>query len=429
MAACTRLDAAPRAAQPPAPLLVGRRHRQALRDAGRRAHRRRPRLVRRRAGRVPRGDRPVRLRQVDAVQHHRRPARRLRGPRHRRRRDRDRARITSIGMVFQEESTFPWRTVIENVAFPLEIAGMPKAQRIERAQHFIDLVGLARLREPLSGRASGGMRQRVAIARTLASEPKILLMDEPFGALDEQTRLLLGDKVLQIQQELKQTCLLITHNITEAVQLADRVLVMTYRPGRLKRMVDDRPAAPAHLRDRVERCVRPLRRADLGRPARGSEPRHARRREASAAERDMTRAAQQRTLRAARARPRHARRRRSLAGRSPDPRRRHQPLHRAAALADRRRVRARDRRGGHPAPLPGDRARGAVGDAPARRLRHRHRRAALSRASCCAHATETWVAAMASAPTVLMYPLFLVIFGRSERDHHHDGLRRGPARR
>ena len=82
------------------------------------------------------------------------------------------------------------------------------------------------------------MRQRVSLARTLASEPKILLMDEPFAALDEQTRLLLGDKVLQIQQQLEQTTLLITHNITEAVQLADRILVMTYRPGRVKRIVD-----------------------------------------------------------------------------------------------------------------------------------------------------------------------------------------------
>ena len=156
----------------------------------------------------------------------------------------------SIGMVFQEELTFPWRTVIENVAFPLEIAGQPKAQRIERAKHFIDLVGLRGFENRYPAELSGGMRQRVAIARTLASEPKILLMDEPFGALDEQTRLLLGDKVLQIQDQLKQTCLLITHNITEAVQLADRVLVMTYRPGRLKRMVRDRPAAPALLRDR-----------------------------------------------------------------------------------------------------------------------------------------------------------------------------------
>ena len=82
------------------------------------------------------------------------------------------------------------------------------------------------------------MRQRVSMARTLASEPKILLMDEPFAALDEQTRLLLGDKVLQIQQELKQTTLLITHNLTEAVQLSDRILVMTYRPGKTKRIVE-----------------------------------------------------------------------------------------------------------------------------------------------------------------------------------------------
>ena len=144
----------------------------------------------------------------------------------------------AIGMVFQEESTFPWRTVIENIAFPLEIAGMAKAERLERARHFVHLVGLDGFEKRYPSELSGGMRQRVAIARTLAFEPKILLMDEPFASLDEQTRLLLGDKVLQIQQELQQTMLLITHNITEAVQLSDRILVMTYRPGRLKRMVE-----------------------------------------------------------------------------------------------------------------------------------------------------------------------------------------------
>ena len=144
----------------------------------------------------------------------------------------------AIGMVFQEESTFPWRTVIENVGFPLEIAGMAKAERREQAKKFIKLVGLDGFENRYPAELSGGMRQRVSMARTLASQPKILLMDEPFAALDEQTRLLLGDKVLQIQQELQQTTLLITHNITEAVQLADRILVMTYRPGRLKRMVE-----------------------------------------------------------------------------------------------------------------------------------------------------------------------------------------------
>ena len=144
----------------------------------------------------------------------------------------------AIGMVFQEESTFPWRTVIENVAFPLEIAGVARQARLDRAAHFVSLVGLRGFERRYPAELSGGMRQRVAIARTLASEPRILLMDEPFAALDEQTRVLLGDKVLQIQQALKQTTLLITHNLTEAVQLSDRVLVMTYRPGRLKRIVN-----------------------------------------------------------------------------------------------------------------------------------------------------------------------------------------------
>jgi NitT/TauT family transport system ATP-binding protein len=143
----------------------------------------------------------------------------------------------AIGMVFQEESTFPWRNLLDNVAFPLEIKGVAKGERVERARHFINLVGLSGFEKRYPAELSGGMRQRVAIARTLAFEPKILLMDEPFGALDEQTRLLLGDKVTEIQQALRQTTLLITHSITEAVQLSDRIIVMTYRPGRLKRIV------------------------------------------------------------------------------------------------------------------------------------------------------------------------------------------------
>ena len=144
----------------------------------------------------------------------------------------------AIGMIFQEESTFPWRNVLDNVAFPLEIVGLPRAERYDRARHFVKLVGLDGFERRYPAELSGGMRQRVSMARTLAAQPKILLMDEPFAALDEQTRLLLGDKVLQIQQQLKQTTLLITHNITEAVQLSDRIVVMTYRPGKVKRIVD-----------------------------------------------------------------------------------------------------------------------------------------------------------------------------------------------
>jgi NitT/TauT family transport system ATP-binding protein len=142
-----------------------------------------------------------------------------------------------IGMVFQEESTFPWRTTLENVAFPLEIMGVPKAERTDRARRLLRLVGLEDFERRYPAELSGGMRQRTTIARTLAAEPKILLMDEPFASLDEQTRLLLGDKLLQIWRTLNQTTLLVTHNITEAVQLSDRVLVMTFRPGRVRRIV------------------------------------------------------------------------------------------------------------------------------------------------------------------------------------------------
>ena len=142
-----------------------------------------------------------------------------------------------VGVVFQEESTFPWRTTLENVGFPLEIEGVPRTERDATARRFLRLVGLEGFENHYPAQLSGGMKQRTAVARTLAYEPRIMLLDEPFGALDEQTRMLLGDKMLEIWAELNQTMLLITHNITEAVQLSDRVVVMTFRPGAIKEIV------------------------------------------------------------------------------------------------------------------------------------------------------------------------------------------------
>jgi|SRR5258708_3446493 NitT/TauT family transport system ATP-binding protein len=142
-----------------------------------------------------------------------------------------------VGMVFQEDSTLPWRSALGNVTFALEVRGVPKKERVERARHFLDVVGLSGFEQHRPAELSGGMRQRVAIARALAFQPKIMLMDEPFAALDEQTRFTLGDKVLEIHRQLQQTILLVTHSITEAVQLSDRIVVMSPRPGRLKRIV------------------------------------------------------------------------------------------------------------------------------------------------------------------------------------------------
>lgn len=139
-----------------------------------------------------------------------------------------------IGMVFQEDSTFPWRTTLENVAFGLEMLKAPREERIGRCKKILDLVGLKGFEDRYPAELSGGMKQRVAIARSLIMEPEILLMDEPFGALDEQTRIILGEQLLKIQEKLRQTIIFITHSIQEAVQLSDRVVVMTARPGRVK---------------------------------------------------------------------------------------------------------------------------------------------------------------------------------------------------
>jgi NitT/TauT family transport system ATP-binding protein len=142
-----------------------------------------------------------------------------------------------IGMVFQEESTFPWRTALGNVEFGLEMRGVPPGERREKAREMIRLVGLGGFEKRYPSELSGGMKQRVAIARALVLEPKILLMDEPFGALDEQTRIILGEELLRIRDQLRQTIILVTHNINESVQLSDRVMIMTARPGRIKEVV------------------------------------------------------------------------------------------------------------------------------------------------------------------------------------------------
>jgi NitT/TauT family transport system ATP-binding protein len=142
-----------------------------------------------------------------------------------------------VGMVFQEESTFPWRTTLGNVEFGLEMRGVPANERKTKAREMIRLVGLSGFEERYPSELSGGMKQRVAIARALVLEPKILLMDEPFGALDEQTRIILGEELLRIRDALKQTIILVTHNINESVQLSDRVMVMTARPGHVKEIV------------------------------------------------------------------------------------------------------------------------------------------------------------------------------------------------
>jgi NitT/TauT family transport system ATP-binding protein len=142
-----------------------------------------------------------------------------------------------IGLVFQEDATFPWRTAQRNVEFGLEMRGVSKPRRRQRAREFLDLVGLADFAGYYPSQLSGGMKQRVAIARTLVTEPVLLLMDEPFGALDEQTRLLLGEELLRIQQTLRQTVLFVTHSIQESILLSDRVALMSSSPGRIKEVL------------------------------------------------------------------------------------------------------------------------------------------------------------------------------------------------
>ena len=142
------------------------------------------------------------------------------------------------GMVVQGYSLFPWLSVQKNVEFGLKMKKMPKAQRAEQAKKFIDLVGLTGFENALPRQLSGGMKQRVAIARTLANEPEILLMDEPFGALDAQTRVVMQELLADISKKTKTTILFITHDIDEAVLLGDRIYVMSRRPGTIREVLE-----------------------------------------------------------------------------------------------------------------------------------------------------------------------------------------------
>lgn len=143
-----------------------------------------------------------------------------------------------VGFVFQKTAILPWKTVMENVELPLELAGVDKATRREKAQYLIELVGLKGFENSLPKQLSGGMKQRVGIARAYCSNPKILLMDEPFGALDAQTRYQMEEEVLRIWEQEKRTVIFVTNNIEEAVYLGDRIVLLSKCPATIKQIYD-----------------------------------------------------------------------------------------------------------------------------------------------------------------------------------------------
>ena len=145
---------------------------------------------------------------------------------------------TDMGVVFQEYHLFPWLTVAENVGFGLERSDRPPAEREARVDEMLDLVGLTEFRDAYPKSLSGGMKQRVAIARSLAVDPDLLLMDEPFGAVDAQTREMLQRELLDVWDSTGKTVLFVTHDVAEAVTLADRIVVMAAEPGRVREVVD-----------------------------------------------------------------------------------------------------------------------------------------------------------------------------------------------
>jgi NitT/TauT family transport system ATP-binding protein len=138
-------------------------------------------------------------------------------------------------LIFQELGLFPWLTVAQNVEFGMKMKGIPQQQRKEKTEYYLRLVHLGQFKDSYTHQLSGGMRQRVALARALAAEPDVLLMDEPFAALDAQTRDLLHDELERLWAETGRTIIFVTHNVTEAVRLGDRVALFSFRPGRVKR--------------------------------------------------------------------------------------------------------------------------------------------------------------------------------------------------
>ncbi len=142
------------------------------------------------------------------------------------------------GYVFQQYALFPWRTALANIEYALEVRGVGRRERTDKARYFLSLFGLSGFEDRFPNQLSGGMQQRVAIARALAADPEVLLMDEPFAALDAQTRELLQAELLRIWEKINTTVVFVTHSIDEAIFLADRIVVMTARPGRVKEIID-----------------------------------------------------------------------------------------------------------------------------------------------------------------------------------------------
>jgi NitT/TauT family transport system ATP-binding protein len=152
-------------------------------------------------------------------------------------------------MIFQEHGLFPWLTVGRNIEFGMKMKGLDKAEREEKTRYYLRLVHLSKFEKSYIHQLSGGMRQRVAIARALATEPDVLLMDEPFAALDAQTRDLLHDELERIWSETGRTIIFVTHNVREAVRLGNRVVLLTFRPGRIKNEFPVDLPRPRHLED------------------------------------------------------------------------------------------------------------------------------------------------------------------------------------